>query len=193
MGLVGRTSRLLEISASGGIFRRYFVVNSFDGALTMLALIVGFLVSPPTPLGVLVNACVAAAIALGVSGISSAWVSEVAERKRALAELEEAMIADLKESAHGDAARWVPLLVALANGGAPLLVSLCIIAPLWLGLHGVALPASPLALAIATALTLVFLLGVLLGRIADTSWLQSGLRTVAIAAVTVALIYAFTG
>jgi predicted membrane protein (TIGR00267 family) len=192
MNLFGRTSRLLEISGSGGIFRRYFVVNSFDGALTMLALIVGFMVSPPTPLGVLVNACLAAAIALGVSGISSAWVSEVAERKRALAELEEAMIADLKSSAHGDAARWVPLLVVLVNGGAPLLASLCIIAPLWLGHSGVPLPASPLYLAIAVALALIFVLGVLLGRVAGTSWFSSGLRTMAIAAITVALIYAFT-
>ena len=193
MGLLGRARRLLSISDSEGILRRYLVVNGFDGALTMLGLIIGFLVSTSPDLEVIINACVAAAIALGMSGISSAWVSEVAERKRELRELEEAMIADLRHSAHGQAARWVPLLVALVNGGAPLLISLLIISPLWMAQSGVPLPASPLYLAVAIAATEIFVLGVLLGRIADVSWLRSGLRTVVIAALTVALIYIFTG
>jgi predicted membrane protein (TIGR00267 family) len=192
MSLVRHVNRMLAISGSGGIFRRYLVVNGFDGALTMLGLIIGFLVSATTDLTVIVNACLAAAIALGMSGISSAWVSEVAERKRALAKLEDAMITDLKESTHGAAVHWVPPLVALVNGGAPLLISLMIIAPLWLARSGVPLPMSPLHLAIAIAAALIFVLGVMLGRIADVSWLGSGLRTVAIAAVTVTLIYFFT-
>ena len=130
MSLVERTNRLLAISGSGGIFRRYLIVNGFDGALTMLGLIIGFMVSAPTDLAVIVNACLAAAIALGMSGISSAWVSEVAEQKHALAKLEEALI---------------------------------------------------------------FILGVLLGRVSDVSWVRSGLRTLVIAAMTITLIYLLTG
>ena len=193
MGLLGRASRLLSISDSRGILRRYLVVNGFDGALTMLGLIIGFVVSSPPELEVIINACVAAAIALGMSGISSAWVSEVAERKRELRELEESMLADLGHSAHGQAARWVPLLVALVNGGAPLLISLLIITPLWLARGGVLLPVPPLYLSVCIAAVVIFVLGILLGRIADVSWVRSGLRTVAIAALTVVLITIFTG
>lgn len=193
MGLLGRSSRLLSISDSKGILRRYLVVNGFDGALTMLGLIIGFMVSSSSELEVIINACVAAAIALGMSGISSAWVSEVAERKRELRKLEEAMLADLGHSAHGQAARWIPLLVALVNGGAPLLISLLIITPLWLARSGVLLPAPPLYLSICIAAVVIFVLGILLGRIADISWMRSGTRTVAIAALTVVLIYIFTG
>jgi predicted membrane protein (TIGR00267 family) len=193
VGLLGRASRLLSISDSKGIVRRYLVVNGFDGALTMLGLIIGFVVSGSSELEVIINACVAAAIALGMSGISSAWVSEVAERKRELRQLEEAMLADLGHSAHGQAARWVPLLVALVNGAAPLLISLLIISPLWLAQCGVLLPTSPLYLAICIAAVVIFVLGILLGRIADVSWVRSGLRTVAIAGLTVVLIYLFTG
>ena len=54
MSLAGRTNRLLEISGPGSIFRRYLVVNGFDGALSMLGLIIGFMVSSATDL---VNAC----------------------------------------------------------------------------------------------------------------------------------------
>jgi predicted membrane protein (TIGR00267 family) len=173
--------------------RRYFVVNGFDGALTMLGLIIGFLVSAPASLTVIINACLGAAIALGMSGLSSAYVSEVAERKRELGKLEGAMIADLRQSAHGEAARWVPLLVALVNGAAPLFISLLILIPLWLSQAGLPLPVSPLYIAIAIALMLIFLLGVMLGRVAGISWMRSGIQTLLVAVLTAALIYLFAG
>jgi hypothetical protein len=107
----------------------------------MLGLIIGFLISETTDLSVIVNVCLGAAIALGMSGISSAYVSESAERKRALLKLEEAMIEDLHDSAHGEAAREVPILIALVNGCAPLIMSLLILTPLFLANAG--FPAIP--------------------------------------------------
>lgn len=193
MSLLLRTRELLNLSGSEEILRRYLVVNGFDGALTMLGLIIGFLFSAPGDLDVIVNACLAAAIALGMSGISSAYVSEVAERKRQLEKLQDAMISDLSHTAHGEAARWVPLLVALVNGVAPLLISLLIITPLWLEQNGVSLVLPALHLAVLIAFALIFVLGVLLGRVAEVSWLRSGFQTMLLAAVTVALIYALTG
>lgn len=193
MSLVARTRQLLSISESGGIIRRYLVVNGFDGALTMLGLIMGFLASGAEDLELIINACLGAAIALGMSGFSSAYVSEVAERKRELEKLQEAMISDLRPTAHGRAARWIPLLVALVNGAAPLSISLIIITPLWLAAAGISLPLSPLYMAVTLAAVLIFVLGVLLGRIAEVPWLHSGIRTLAIAGVTIALIYWLTG
>ncbi len=191
MNLLNQARFLLDISRTRDIVRRYFVVNGFDGALTMLGLIIGFLVSKPANLSVIINVCLGAAIALGMSGLSSAYISESAERKRALGKLERAMISDLQESAHGDATRWVPLLIALVNGLAPLIISLLILLPLWLSLAGVALPVPPLYAAIFIALLLTFLLGVFLGRIAGISWLRSGMQTLLVAVVTAALIYLF--
>ena len=192
MSLLNQARFLLRITRTHDIVRRYFVVNGFDGALTMLGLIIGFHVSAHADLSVIINVCLGAAIALGMSGVSSAYVSEVAERKRALRKLEEAMISDLEESAHGEAARLAPLLIALVNGLAPLIISLLILTPLWLSNTGVTLPVSPLYVAIMIALLLIFLLGVFLGRIADISWLRSGIQTLLVALVTVALIYLFT-
>jgi predicted membrane protein (TIGR00267 family) len=191
MNLVNRASFLLDITRSHGIARRYFVVNGFDGALTMLGIIIGFYVSEPAGLGTIISACLGAAIALGVSGVSSAYISESAERRRALLQLEEAMLADLRDSHHGDAARWVPLLIAVVNGAAPLLISLLIITPLWLSHAGVSLPLAPLHVSILVALVLIFLLGVFLGRVAGISWLHSGIRTLLVALLTAALIYLF--
>ncbi len=184
---------LLQITRTHGIVRRYFVVNGFDGALTMLGLIIGFLVSAPANISVIINACLGAAIALGMSGVSSAYISEVAERRRDLLKLQEAMVKDLQQSAHGEAARRVPMLIALVNGLAPLIISLLIILPLWLFDMGMPLPLSPLYVAIVVALLLIFLLGVFLGRIAGIPWLRSGLRTLLVATLTAALIYLFAG
>lgn len=193
MNLFDQASFLLKITRSHDIVRRYFVVNGFDGALTMLGLIIGFLVSTPANITVIINVCLGAAIALGMSGLSSAYVSESAERKRALGKLEKAMVSDLQESAHGDAARLVPMLIAIVNGSAPLIISLLILTPLWLSNAGIPLPIAPLYLSILIALMLIFLLGVFLGQIASISWLRSGIQTLLVAIATVALIYFFTG
>ena len=193
MSLFRQARLLIGLGGSNDIVRRYFVVNGFDGALTMLGMIIGFEVSAPGDLTVIINACLAAAIALGISGLSSAYVSEVAERKRALQKLEEAMIADLGQTAHGDAARWVPLWVALVNGLSPFFISMLILLPLLLAKAGLVLPLAPLHTAAIAALLLVFLLGVHLGRIAGISWLRSGMQTLLVAIVTAALIYLVTG
>lgn len=193
MMLLNKAKFLLDITSSHDILRRYFVVNGFDGALTMLGLIIGFLISSPEDLSVIVNVCLGAAIALGMSGLSSAYISEYAERRHAQNKLERAMISDLQESAHGQARYWVPLVIALVNGFAPLVISLLILIPLWLSIAGFTLPLPALYAAIIIALMLIFLLGVFLGRIAGISWFISGIQTLLVALATVALIYLFAG
>lgn len=193
MKLINQINFLLRIGHSHDIARRYFVVNGFDGALTMLGLIVGFLFSSTIELSVIINACMGAAIALGMSGVSSAYVSESAERQHALGQLEDAMMSDLHDSAHGKAARGIPLLIAVVNGLAPLIISFLILIPLFLSQAGIKLPLSPLYGSILIALLLIFLLGVYLSRISGVSWFRSGIRTVVVAMVTILFIYLFTG
>lgn len=183
---------LLEVSQSRDIMRRYFVVNGFDGALTMLGLVMGFYVSEHVDLSVVITTCVATALALSMSGISSAYISEAAERRRTLVQLEKAMAASLNESHHARATIWIPWLVALVNGIAPLMISLIIITPLWLAHHGIVPVPDPLPTAMATALAVIFFLGVFLGRVGGIFWLWSGLQSLAVALVTVGLIYLFT-
>lgn len=180
---------LLEVSDSGEIMRRYFVVNGFDGALTMLGLIMGFHVSDYVDLEVVITTCLATALALGISGVSSAYISEAAERRRTLAELEQAMATSLDSSRHARAAILVPWLVALVNGIAPLLFASIILSPLWLARSGMVFAPGPLPSAMAVALGTIFLLGVFLGRVGGTFWLWSGLQSLAVALITAGLIY----
>lgn len=183
---------LLKITRSHGIIRRYFIVNGFDGALTMLGIIMGFFVSERVNYEVVLNACSGAAIALGMSGLTSAYVSEAAEQKKKLLELEQAMIKDLDSSAYGQAARYMPLVIGLVNSLSPLVISIVIISPIWAAYLSIGLPFDPLRAALALAMFILFLLGVFLGRISSTFWLWSGLRTLLIAAFTAVVIYLVT-
>ncbi len=155
----------------------------------MLGLLVGFYVSEDVRLPVVINACLGVAIALGMSGVSSAYISEAAEKQRELRELEKAMVTDLGGSAHGQAARLLPLFIAFVNGIAPLAISLVILLPLWLVPSIEFFGTFPLESAFAMALIMIFLLGVYLGQVSHTFWLLAGLQTLLIAAATTAFIF----
>jgi len=180
---------LIAISKSHDIARRYFVVNGFDGALTTLGLLVGFYLSNSASIHIVITACLSAAIALGMSGFSSAYVSEAAERKREFRELQSAMISDLSGSPHAKASIWMPLLIAITNGLSPLILSMIIIIPLLLSQFGYIIPFDPYQAGIGIAFFLIFLLGVFLGSVSGTFWIIAGLQTLFIAVITTILIY----
>jgi len=179
---------LFQLTRAHTIARRYFVTNGFDGALTMLGLTMGFYSSDNVATPVIISACLGAAIALTVSGLASAYVSELAERKKELKELEQAVVGDLENTAHGRAARWVPIFIAVVNGFSPMLMALLIMTPLWLSEAGIALPLTALECAIVTAFLTLFMLGVLLGTVSGQFWLWSGLRTLIIALITAGIV-----
>ena len=181
------------LRSARAITRRYFITNGFDGALTMLGLLAGFYANQEVALPVAITACLGAAVALLMSGLSSAYLSETAERKKELAELQEALLIDLHKSDVEQASRYIPILVALVNGLAPLLISLIIILPLWLANQGVILYFSPFLMAIVLALVIIFFLGVFLGSISKTFWLWAGLRALLIALLTMIIIFIFSG
>ncbi len=191
MNRTGFRHLLLHLYRARGIARRYFITNGFDGALTMLGLLTGFYSSGTVPVSVAISGCLGAAIALFVSGVSSAYLSESAERKKELKELEQAVLTDLEDSDYGRASRYVPVMVALVNGLSPLLISLVIISPLWFAQQGFPIYFPPLVTAIIIALAVIFLLGVFLGQVSRTFWLWSGLRSLAVALLTLMIILLF--
>ncbi|MBC8284877.1 MAG: hypothetical protein H8E32_13760 [Nitrospinae bacterium] len=181
---------LLKLSQAHGIARRYFFTNGYDGALTMLGLNMGFYTTGNVPTPIAINACLGAAIALSISGLTSAYISESEERKKELGELEQALVANLNDTEHKKATQWVPVWIALVNGFAPFLVSLCILLPLFMDQLGVPLPFSPLESSIACALFTIFLLGLFLGKVSGSFWLWAGLRALLIAIFTCLVILA---
>ena len=190
--MIQRIRNLLNLSKAHGIARRYFFTNGYDGALTMLGLNMGFYSTGNVSTNTAINACLGAAIALFISGLTSAYISESEERKRELIELERALVYELDGTEYDKAAKWVPVWIALVNGFAPLLVSLFIIFPLWIDQLGMPLPLPPLESAMASALLAVFLLSLFLGKVSGSFWLWTGLRGLLIAVVTCLIIFTLT-
>lgn len=189
MHLINQLALLIKITRSYRIARRYFVVNGFDGALTILGLLMGFYVSNQIDLPVIISVCLGASIALCMSGITSAYISEAAEKQRELKNLEEAMLKNLENSAYGQAARIIPIVIAIINGLTPLLISLVIMSPLVLAHWQPGLIHQPLEIATILAFAVIFLLGVFLGRISGHFWLWSGIKALIVAVVTALIIY----
>ncbi len=165
------------------------MTNGFDGVLATLGLLMGFRVNVKTSLDVIIGACLGAAVALFMSGITSAYISESAEKERELRLLEQSMIASLDQSVHGQAARQMPWVIALINGLSPLCLALLVMAPLFIAEAQLFGDVPPLDAAIAVALLLTFLLGVYSGRLGGRYWLWSGLRSLMIAVITAIIIF----
>lgn len=190
--MFARLRYLVELTHSHRIARRYFVTNGFDGVLALLGLLMGFRVSATVSIEVMISACAGTAIALFMSGVSSAYISESAEKQLELRELEKSMVTSLDDSAHGEAARLMPWLIALVNGLSPLLLAALVLVPLFLSLHQLwpdpPVIFSALESAIIIALSLAFLLGAFLGRLSGGFWLWTAVRSLFTAVVTAALI-----
>ena len=191
MNIASRLRLALRISRANTIARRYFVTNGFDGALTLLGLLMGFRVAGEVAHEIALAAGFGTSVALGVSGLSSAYISETAERRQELDRLQEAMAKPLDGTAHDHAARIAPVVVALVNGLSPFLIAQAILMPLWLEVVGFGLTISAVDAGITIALLLVFLLGVYLGRISGTHWLWAGIRAALLAIATAGLILVF--
>jgi len=182
--MFARLRYLIELSHAHRIARRYFITNGFDGVLTILGLLMGFRASGLASLDVMIGACVGSAVALLMSGLTSAYISESAEKAYELHELEKSMATSLEDSAHADAARLMPWLVALVNGLSPLLLALLILVPLLLAQQQISVGLPPVDSALAIAFFLAFLLGAFLGRLSRRFWLWTAVRALAIALVT---------
>ena len=174
----------------GPIARRYFTQNGFDGSMTMLGIIMGAWVVNVMQTEIIVTAGLGACLAMGISGLSGVYMTERAERKRDLKNLENAMMTKLNDSVITDATAFVSFYAAVVGGGAPVLTALISLSPFFLVFHGLLLIENAYLVSLALTLVTLFMLGVYLGRIAKENALLYGIQTLiaGIATITIAMI-----
>jgi len=174
-----------EITNVGPIIRRYFVIGAFDGALTVLGIIIG-----SSAFGTLeehkalvLSASFGAAIALAVSSAVGAYEAERVEKKLDIRTIERAMLARLSEE-HREAFQFAAILSAIVHGVAPLIAGLLPIIPF------IFLDARTATVAaVATTLVILFVLGVYLGNLVRERVLVTGLRFAAAGIGTAVLLW----
>ena len=177
-----------RISEAGEIARRAFVNNSFDGVLTMMGVVMGnFVVGVEDATVVLVTG-LSTALAIGISGGWGAYLTESAERRQDIDELEQVTLTDLADTKIGKASRAAVVTVAAVDGLSPFLAALVGVLPFFL------VPILPSIwyayyAAIGLALLALFGLGIYLGRLSKRSLVMSGLRTAFAGVVCMGLSY----
>jgi predicted membrane protein (TIGR00267 family) len=177
----------LRVTRAQKILRRYFAMNAFDGAMTSLGVVIGAYISHISDPRAIIGVIIVSGIAMAVSGFSGTYMTESAERSKSLNELEDAMLIDLEDTIYGHASRFVSLFAAFVDGSAPFIASIPTVVPFYLSIIGLL----PLEIAfyasIVAALSILFLLGVFLGKVSEGNLLYSGVKMV-VAGVAVALL-----
>ncbi|MCK4266045.1 MAG: VIT1/CCC1 transporter family protein [Thermoplasmata archaeon] len=185
---VQRWKTYIEISNLGAIVRRYFVMNAFDGALTMLGVVIGAsLANIQNPL-VIISAGLSGSFAMGISGFSGAYMAESAERTKELKVLEKAMLREMDEdSMHKEAARFATRVTAVVDALSPALAALVVISPYFFVHYGYMDMSAALVCALLLTLTILSLLGVYLARVTEESMMRHGLKMLIVGLITALL------
>jgi predicted membrane protein (TIGR00267 family) len=177
-----------EIAAVGEIARRYFAMNAFDGVLTIMGVLMGNYVARVTETRVVIVTGLSTSLAMGISGLWGSYLTESAERRREIDELEEHTLTDLSDTKIGKASRLAAVLVAIVDGLSPFLAALLVLVPFFIA--GV-FPAVSWAYyaSLLMALVTLFGLGLFLGHISKDNLLLSGVKTVTAGLVSIAFSY----
>lgn len=177
-----------EISEAGQIARRAFANNSFDGVLTMIGVVMGSLVVGIKDAQVVMVTGISTALAIGISGGWGAWLTESAERRHAMSELEQQTLVKLGGTKIGKASRVAVVLVAAVDGLSPFLAAMLVIIPFF---FASLLPSITYVYwaSLGMALLGLFGLGIYLGRISKGNWFASGIKTIVAGIICIALSY----
>jgi predicted membrane protein (TIGR00267 family) len=159
------------------IARRYFAMNAFDGALTTIGVVMGNFIARVSNPTIVISTGLTTAIAMGISGLWGAYLTESAERDRELTELSEVTLREMTGTRIERASRVAVVVVAVVDGISPFLAAVIILLPFFLNTLFPSLQVVYFT-SIGLALLMLFLLGVFLGNVSGKSWLLYGIRTV---------------
>jgi predicted membrane protein (TIGR00267 family) len=178
----GRLANVAEIA------RRYFAMNAFDGALTMIGVLMGNLTAGVGEARIVISTGLSTSVAMGISGLWGAYLTEAAERKREISEMSEQVLVDLHATRLGKASRFAVAVVAVVDGIAPALAALIILSPFFIAdVFGQIKLAFYISLGLA--LLSLFALGAFLGTVSKENIFLYGLRTVVAGLISIGISY----
>jgi len=181
-----------DIAEISEIARRYFVMNAFDGTLTIIGVLTGSYVADVKRPSVVISTGLATSVAMGISGLWGAYFTETAERRRDLGELEDHTLTNLSKTKIGQASRVAGFTVALVDGFAPFLAALVALLPFFFSssLGDVYLC---YYFSLTIALLSLFGLGAFLGMVSQENIILWGLKMLGAGLLSIAWGYVLGG
>jgi len=185
---IERWRKYIEISDLGAIARRYFVMNAFDGALTMLGVVIGAAMSHATDPKVIIIAGVAGSFAMGVSGYSGAYMAESAERTKEIKSLEKAMCKPMEDdSMHKEAAKFATQVTAIIDAVSPALAAVIVVSPYFMVNFGWLDMGTAFIASLGITLSILALLGAYLAKVTEENMLMQGVKMLMVGMATAIL------
>jgi predicted membrane protein (TIGR00267 family) len=186
---VGQFRSYVKITEADEIARRYFVMNAFDGSLTMLGIILGTALAQVEDARIVIGAGVGASLAMGMSGFFGTYMTERAERTRKLKKLERAMVTNLDDSVWDNASSFVSVWAAFVDGLSPALAAIVAVVPFIMAHFGAVDFGTALYSSLVLIALTLFVLGAYLGRISEENLIWNGVRMLCVGAVTGFLVW----
>lgn len=177
-----------KIANFAEIGRRYFVMNSFDGILTIIGILAGSYFAGIIEPRIIITTSIAAAVAMSVSGFWGTYLAEEAERKKALRDLEKVTLSKLKDTKIHRAGQVATYIVSFIDGISPFVASIIVILPFMFGGLFLLTINMMYTIAIGVAFILLVILGAFLGKISKESMLINAFKMVIAGVVSIGII-----
>ncbi len=181
----------LELIKKNEIIRRYLIMNSFDGVLTILGIVIAMLVAGALDPGLVIISAIGVIIATGVSGIWGGYSAEKAERKRNLKSLEKHLLRNLNQTQIESKYKEMSLMMGLANGLSSSVVSFILIIPFFLAQFNLINKMTAYFSSIALIVISLFGLGYFVGKIAKEKSIQRGIEMIGAGVLVGIILYVF--
>ena len=180
--------KYIKITKADTIARRYFIMNSFDGIVTILGILTGSLITglfDPIPV---IGISISTAIALVVSGFSGTLIAEMSEREIERRQLEESMLIDLRNSIYDKAIKTAIAWVGIVDALSPLVAILVSITPLIFSIYNLIDSVTALYMGITICIIYLGGIGAFMGRMLKKNLLIEALKFIGIGLFTTVII-----
>ena len=181
----------LELIKKNEIIRRYIVMNSFDGVLTILGIVIAMLIAGALEPKLVIISSIGVIIATGVSGIWGGYSAEKAERSRHLKVLERHLLRNLSETQIDSEYKKMSLMMGLANGLSSSIVSFILIIPFFLAQLNLIGKYSAYLYSLCLIVLSLFALGWFVGSIAKEHKIKQGIQMIGAGVLVGIIIYLF--
>lgn len=166
-------------------------MNSFDGVLTILGIVIAMLVAGALEARIVIISSIGVIIATGVSGIWGGYSAEKAERKRHLKELERHLLRNLNKTQIDLEYKKMSLMMGLANGLSSSIVSFILIIPFFLAQLNFIGKITAYFTSIGLIVIFLFVLGWVVGSIAREHKIKHGIEMIGAGLLVGIIIYLF--
>ena len=169
-----RIKKYIKVLVEHEIVRRYIIINSFDGALTILGIIMAVFIGGFHDPKLIILPSVGASIAMCVSGIWGSYAAERAEIRKKIRQIETHLMHDLTGTEFSRKREEMAWIIGVIDGIIPLILAIVLILPFFFVVPGMI----TISVAYYISLSLIglnlFVLGLFAGKIAQENMLKQG-------------------